>query len=88
MKRLLFAAVVLVFAGLASELPRASAQPQAPGGGGSGPRFSPYLGLLSGNRSPGLNYLGVVRPQQQLNQQFGQLQQQLTMQNQSLNEAL
>ncbi len=88
MKRSLSAAFVLVLAGLASELPRASAQPQVPGGGGSGPRFSPYLGLLSGNRSPGLNYLGVVRPQQQLNQKFGQLQQQLTQQNQSINEAL
>lgn len=75
---------------LSAELPRAAAQPQVPGGGAtSRGTFSPYLNLLGGNgRSPAYNYLGIVRPQQQLNQQFGQLQQQLTQQNQSLNQAI
>jgi len=91
MKRFLFAVAALLSIACLAELPQAAAQPQVPGGGGSGAggaRFSPYLNLLGGNRSPGLNYLGLVRPQQQLNQQFGQLQQQLTQQNQSLNQAL
>ncbi len=80
------AALALLFAA-AADLPRASAQPQVPGGGtGSRPTFSPYLNLLGGGRSPGLNYLGIVRPQQQLNQQLNQLQQQLTVQNGTIND--
>jgi len=80
------AAIALLFAG-AADLPQASAQPQVPGGGaGSRPTFSPYLNLLGGGRSPGLNYLGIVRPQMQLNQQLNQLQQQLTVQNATLND--
>ena len=89
MNRSLCAATAALLFAAASELPRASAQPQPPGGGAtSRPTFSPYLNLLGGGRSPGLNYLGIVRPQQQLNQQFNQLQQQLTTQNASINEAI
>ena len=57
----------------------ATAQPQPPGGGaglgGSRPTFSPYLNLV-GRGNPAINYLGIVRPQLQAQQQFGQLQQQ------------
>ncbi len=76
----------LLFA-LAGDPPTASAQPQAPGGGISRPTFSPYLNLLGGGRSPAFNYLGIVRPQQELNQQLGQLQQQVTQQSQLINQA-
>ena len=65
----------LAFAGTAA------AQPQPPGGGtgvgGNRPTFSPYLNLVAGGRgSPAINYLGIVRPQLQAQQAFGQLQQQ------------
>ena len=88
MRHPLLAAATLLLFGSASELPRASAQPQVPGGGGQRPSFSPYLNLLGGSGNPGLNYLGLVRPQQQLNQQFNQLQQQLTTQNATINDAI
>ncbi len=90
MNRFLLAASAAFLLAFAGELPMASAQPQVPGGGISRPTFSPYLNLLGGNggRSPALNYLGIVRPQIQLNQQFGQLQQQLTNQNQAINQAI
>ena len=90
MNRFLSIASAAFLIALAGELPTASAQPQVPGGGISRPTFSPYLNLLGGNggRSPALNYLGIVRPQIQLNQQFGQLQQQLTNQNQAINQAI
>ena len=90
MNRFLLATSAAILFALAGDLPTASAQPQVPGGGGaSRPTFSPYLNLLNGGgRSPAFNYLGIVRPQQQLNQQFGQLQQQLTKQSQSINQAI
>jgi hypothetical protein len=53
------------------------AQPQPPGGVPQRPTFSPYLNLLNRGASPALNYYGLVRPQQQFQQQAGQLQQQL-----------
>ncbi len=47
----------------------ASAQPAVPGGVAPvSPAFSPYLNLLRGGGSPALNYFGMVRPQQALNQ--------------------
>ncbi len=52
----------------------APAQPMPPGGPVQRPTFSPYLSLLSNTGSPALNYFGLVRPQQQMAQQFGQLQ--------------
>jgi len=45
------------------------------------PAFSPYLNLLNGGSSPALNYFGLVLPQQQFQQQAGQLQQQLNTAN-------
>ncbi len=67
--------------------PLALAQPQPGGGVGQRPAGGSYLNLLGGSGNPGLNYLGVVRPQQQLQQQFGQLQQQANLQNQQLTQA-
>ena len=69
------AGLVLVFA------PLAVAQPVPPGGGPQRPSYGSYLGLLSGGGSPGINYLGVVRPQQQLRQGVAQNQQQLQQSN-------
>jgi len=40
------------------------------------PTFSPYLNLVNRGNNPALNYLGIVRPQQQFAQQFNQLSQQ------------
>ena len=88
MKRALFASATLLTLAFATELPRAAAQPQVHGGTGQRPTFSPYLNLLGGSGNPGLNYLGLVRPQQQLTQQFNQLQQQLTTQNATINDAI
>ena len=86
MKRTLIAAAILLLFTSA-----ASAQPQVPrGGAAQRPTYSPYLNLLGGGFSgnAGLNYLGYVRPQMQLNQQFNQLQQQLTTQNQNIDDAI
>ena len=61
----------------------AFAQPMPGGGVGGGaqrPTFSPYLNLLNRGNNPGLIYLGIVRPQQQMQQQFNQLQQQTNQQ--------
>ncbi len=92
MPRLLPSAAAALLIASFADSPQASAQPQVPGGGAaSRPTVSPYLNLLGGYGNPGLNYLGIVRPQQQLLQQFGQIQQQqqqLGAQNQALNQAL
>ena len=53
------------------------AQPQVPGGAVQRPVFSPYLNLLNRGTNPAVNYFGLVLPQQQFQQQAGQLQQQL-----------
>jgi hypothetical protein len=65
-----------------------SAQPAPPSGPVQRPTFSPYLNLLNRGGSPALNYLGIVRPQQQFAQQFGQLQQQANQTNMALNQAI
>ena len=65
----------------------ANAQPQPGVGPTRSPSFSPYLNLLRNNGGGGnavTNYYGIIRPQQQLQQQSGMLQQQLSMQNQSI----
>lgn len=63
------------------------AQPQVPVGPAQRPSFSPYLNLLNRGNNPGLNYLGIVRPQIQLQQQFNQLQQQQNQQFAALGQA-
>ena len=63
------------------------AQPMPGAGAAQRPTFSPYLNLLNRGNNPGLNYLGIVRPQQQMQQQFNQLQQQTNQQLQSLGQA-
>ena len=78
--RLLVVAVLLA----AGPLPSALAQPVPPVA--QRPRFSPYLGLMSGFGNPGLNYLGVVRPQQQFQQQANLLSQQIRQQAQTLQD--
>ena len=61
------------------------AQPMPGVGPAQRPSFSPYLNLLNRGNNPTLNYLGIVRPQQQLNQQVGQLQNQANQQSQASN---
>ena len=69
--RLLFAACVV---GLVA--PMSHAQPQV-GPSPVRPAFSPYLNLLRGGNSPGLNYYGLVRPQLESNNNIQKLQQQV-----------
>ena len=45
-----------------------------PGGPPARPSFSPYLNLTRPGGSPGLNYYGLVRPQNQADQSIQQLQ--------------
>lgn len=73
-----------VFVALIATATVASAQPQP--ATTQRPSFSPYLNLARGGSSPGINYMGVVRPQMQMQQQYGQLQQQLRQTNQNLQE--
>ena len=54
----------------------AVAQPVPPGGGVARPSAGSYLSLFSGSGNPGINYLGITRPQQQLQQNLLQNQQQ------------
>ncbi len=75
MTRLLLSAVVLAYGTVAR------AQPMPSTGSPQRPVFSPYLNLLNGGSSPALNYFGLVLPQQQFQQQAGQLQQQLNSAN-------
>lgn len=63
------------------------AQPMPGVGPAQRPTFSPYLNLLNRGGNPGLNYLGIVRPQQQMQQQFNQLQQQTNQQLSALGSA-
>jgi hypothetical protein len=46
----------------------------------SRPTVSPYLNINRGGTSPAINYYGIVRPQVQTQQDFQQVQQQLTAQ--------
>lgn len=78
----LFAATVVL-----SEGSKGLAQPIPPAGPVQRPTISPYLNLLNRGGSPALNYLGIVRPQQQLAQQFGQLQLQANLTSQMVNQA-
>ncbi len=78
MPRLAALVAVIVTAAVASAQPQPAAVQR--------PSFSPYLNLARGGTNPGINYLGVVRPQMQLQQQYGLLQQQLRQTNQSLQE--
>ena len=77
----LFVAAALLAAG---PLPSALAQPVPPMA--QRPRTSPYLGLMAGFGNPGLNYLGVVRPQQQFQQQANLLSQQIRQNAQTLQD--
>ncbi|MGL6075093.1 MAG: hypothetical protein ACRC8S_13115 [Fimbriiglobus sp.] len=52
------------------------AQAQPPGAPAPRPSVSPYLNLVNRGNNPALNYLSIVRPQQQMAQQFNQLNQQ------------
>lgn len=67
----------------------ADAQP-IPGNGAGvrRPTTSPYLGLLANTGSPALNYAAIVRPQQQLQQQMGVMQQQNILGNRAYDQAL
>lgn len=69
-RRFLTTAALLLLAA-----PAAVAQPVPPVGPNRRPAVSPYLGLAIGG-NPGINYLSLVRPQQQFQQQVNQLQQQ------------
>lgn len=80
MRTLLLAFIVLLWIGVSASV----AQPPAPPGGLQRPTFSPYLNLLNRNFSPAVNYLGFVRPQQQMAQQFNYLSSQLMQANQRI----
>jgi hypothetical protein len=80
MTRTRFAAVAAVFLGTAVA---ANAQPQPPIQA-SRPTYSPYLNLLRGGASPGINYLGLVQPQQQVIQQQNQMAKQIQQNNQAI----
>ncbi len=41
------------------------------------PAFSPYLNLLRRGSAPGINYFGIVRPEQQFNASINSLQRQV-----------
>lgn len=64
-----WAAAILILAALGGVNPL-PAQPPVPGGlgGTRPPALSPYLNLARQGGSPGLNYYGLVRPQQQFQQ--------------------
>lgn len=79
--------IVLAFATVLLSAPVLFAQPMPGVGAAQRPTFSPYLNLLNRGNNPGLNYLGIVRPQQQMQQQFNQLQQQTNQQLLSLGQA-
>ena len=79
----------LALAVLAITLGFSQAQPLPGNGAGvRKPTTSPYLGLLSNTGSPALNYLAIVRPQQQLQQQMGEMQQQSILGNRAYDQAL
>lgn len=73
------AATVAVFAAPAAAQPRVPLSPAT-----SSPAVSPYIGLLWGGAGPGLNYLSIVQPQLQFQQQANQIQQQLYQQGQQI----
>jgi len=79
--------IVLAFAAVLLSAPVLFAQPMPGVGPAQRPSFSPYLNLLNTGNNPGLNYLGIVRPQMQLQQQFNQLQQQTNQQTAALGQA-
>ncbi len=65
-----------------------SAQPQPGVGPVRAPSFSPYLNLVNRGNNPAINYFGIIRPGQQLQQQTRLLQQQLNQTNQNLSSGL
>lgn len=80
---LAFAAVVL-----SSYFSSLAAQPQPGNSPVRSPSFSPYLNLVNRGNNPTVNYFGIVRPGQQLQQQANQLQQQLSQTSQSIASGL
>ena len=67
----------------------ADAQPLPGNGAGARrPTTSPYLGLLANTGSPALNYMAFVRPQQEMQQQLGAMQQQNILGNRAYDQAL
>src|SRR5438128_1921378 len=65
--------------GLLISLGQDQAMAQAPR-----PTVSPYLNLLRPNTAPGINYYGLVRPQNDVNNALGRLQQQTTAEQQTV----
>lgn len=65
----------------------AAAQP-VPSGGPARPTAGSYLSILGGGGSPGVNYLGIYRPQQQLQQGILQNQQQFQQSNGAFQQEL
>jgi hypothetical protein len=75
MKRFTLALLAAVNFLLVLGIRRAAAQPQFPSAVQSQPVVSPYLNLLRSGSSPGVNYYGLVRPQQEFRSSYLQLQQ-------------
>lgn len=65
-----------------------SAQPRPGNSPVRSPSFSPYLNLVNRGSNPGINYFGIIRPGQQLQQQASQLQQQITQTDQTISSGL
>ena len=80
---------LLALATLAVTIGMSLSQPLPGNGAGvRRPTTSPYLGLLANTGSPALNYMAFVRPQQQMQQQMGQMQQQNILTNRAFDQAL
>lgn len=62
------------------------AQAQVPGNPPIGAGYSPYLNLLRRGNSPVFNYYGLVRPEINIQNQAGQLQQQVTANRNAINQ--
>jgi len=79
----------LALATLAITIGISTAQPLPGNGAGTRrPTTSPYLGLLANTGSPGLNYMAFVRPQQQIQQQMGMMEQQNVLANRAFDQAI
>lgn len=88
MRQFTLSEMVLVVGSIVLFADGLQAQPR-PAVPASRPSYSPYMNLLWGGgrgASPALNYLGIVRPQMQMQEQAAQMQAQLYQTNQALQQ--
>ena len=72
-----FTASCAIAAAFAATAPAQLPYPQGPGMNPNGPAVSPYLNLLRGGTSAGVNYYGLVRPELQFRSAIRGLEQQV-----------